>query len=224
MKNITKNLLLIVGLFMGHATLANEKFTPQNTVLVFDVHDVLVELSPTKATKAFINAKYKAKLLKSIFKYLSSAKTVSIEGQVVSGDLDNTSTLELINPHVPKYGTFEVIKKLKSLGYKVYICSNIGEKSYKHLQNQYPDLFSLFDGHYVSASCNNYQRKTSPQAFIDTCTMIDQNTDFQPEHIVFVDNSRQNLKLACLTNPRFHPIMFFDSYQLQEELKALMQF
>lgn len=216
---LTSLILLILGIV---CTTSAQTYNPQNTVLVFDIHEVLMDFNPTRAVKSFYNLEHKTKFIGTVLKNIfTTKKSRSLESQVILDEPSKDKALAVLNPHKPNYGTVAIIKELKTLGYQIYICSNIGEQSYEHMRKLYPDIFSLFDGQYTSNATHGNIKKNNAQFFEHTVNLIDSLANFKPEHILFIDDTRANLKLAKQTNHRFTGIVFRNSYQLRQKLKKL---
>ena len=232
--NFLKLSLLVFGL-LGLVTnttygqinrqIAPAEITPQNTILVFDLHGPVLELKPQKAWPPFCKLKNKTnffgKLLKYFFKNSKSKK--SIEGIMLDSqtDPDNSNNLAIINPHVPVLETSEIITKLKKLGYQIYGCSNIGEQSYQYISAKFPDTFKNFTACYTSQATNNYQTKNSKLFFEQAVKFFEQHNNFIPVNIIFIDDTLTNLKLATQADPRFYNMYFKNPKQLRASLQNL---
>ena len=199
-------------------------FNPQNTVIVFDIHDVITEIAPQKIWPAFWELSHKGAFLGKAFKYFfkNKKKQRSIEELMLTNqiDRDNKATIALINPHIPIPETTAILRKLKNTDYQIYGCSNIGQASFEFMQQQYPTTFKLMTACRTSNKANRYMKKTNPLAYQETIKMIE--THFpQVQHIVFVDNKIENLKLATQVDQRFYGILFKNPKQLRMDLIRL---
>lgn len=215
---------LMILLFSTAAQSAEQsyQFTPQNTVIVFDIHNVIVQFSPLKALKAFINSNCKQIMTNNVFKYLfKNQKAQSAEGVLLTDDLDRNQALEILNPHTPITGTVQIMQDLVAQGYRLFGCSNIGQHSYAHLQQQYPDVFKHLQNCYTSSATQNYIKKSNPQFFLNTVQMIQNQIAMEPTNFIFIDDSRSNLKLATKTDQRFVPVLFKSPAQLRSQLRKL---
>lgn len=225
MINYQKNLfngafLLLLSLML---TSKASTYTPQNSVIAFDLHDVVADFSPKKAYASFCKLKNKGQFIGNILDYLftSTEKRKCVESYVLDNNANTSNILEVLNPHVPNSAVIEIIQELKALGYQIYLCSNLGEQSYEYMRNLYPEVFSLFNGYYISSAASGYIKKNNPQFFVETAQLIDQQSGFTPEKIIFIDNNRANLKLATSTEPRFIGLFFKNSRQIRQKLKHL---
>ena len=206
--------------------IANQAYgaiSPENTTFAFDLHGVCVELQLKNALKSFGKVKNKREFCKQILRYLftNKKKRKNIEAMVLQNQADEETILGLINPHQPIQGTLEIIQELKKMGYKIYLCSNLGEKSYLHMSKAYPELFNLFDNYYISNPAHGYIKKNDPMFFKYAVEKIEASCDFHPSQIVFIDDSGDNLKTAQQADARFTTILFKNPTQLREELAHL---
>jgi len=136
-------------------------------------------------------------------------------------DADNANSLAIINPHVPVAGTSEILKSLKNLGYQIYGCSNIGEQSYKYVSDKFPEVFNNLTACHTSQLKHNYLTKNNPLFFEQAVKLFEQYNSFKPVHIIFVDDTRANLKLAAQADSRFYNIYFKNPKQLRQSLQNL---
>ncbi len=223
--------IALLGLLLGWAScqaqdsmaLDLDEFTPQNTVFVFDIHDVVTKFAIDKIWPAYCKLHNKTKFVDSVFKYLfkNKKKRIAIEGEVLANDPKNETSIALLNPHTPNKQTCEIITKLHSAGYQIYGCSNIGEKSYKYMQDLYPKVFGLFKDCYTSCAASGYMKKNNPIFFTQTINMIEAKAGFTPKYFIFIDNSYENLELAKKADARFTGILFKDAQQLERTLNSL---
>jgi len=217
------NLFLLLSIGIANAAQIQVPMTPENTVFVFDLHGVVLELAPQKPFKPFLKLNNKLGFIKKVFKYFNNKGKKSIEGVMLEdqADLDNQIALDICNPHRPIYGTVEILKQLKDMGYQIFGCSNIGEYSYKYMCTKYPIAFENFTDCYTSKLINNYCKKNNPLAFQETVKMIHGHSVFTPTYIIFVDDTRANLELATQVDSRFYGIYFTNSHQLRKSLQDL---
>ena len=189
-------------------------------VIMFDLHDVILEFSTTQALSGFWQIPKKIKFLKSVKKYFNAKKCgqhVAIEKFALNSSLGqkyNTAVLQTINPHEPNAAMVKLIKRLKNNGVKVYICSNIGEKSYQELVKRYPDAFNQIDGCICSRPQDDYPKKGLPKFWNQVPALI----SAEITEIPFVDNDQANLDAAQKICPRIRGILFQNPQQLECEL------
>lgn len=223
--------LAFLALLLGWATCQAQDsmvldladFNPQNTVFVIDIHDVITEFAINKVWPAYCKLHNKTKFIGSVLKYAfkKSNDRISIEGEVFLNDPTNKTSLEILNPHRPNKQSCEIFKKINDLGFQIYGCSNIGEQSYKYMQKQYPETFSMLKDCYTSCAANNYMKKNKPDFFTQTINMIESQAGFTPKYFIFIDNCAQNIKIAKTADARFTGILFKNAQQLQRTLNNL---
>lgn len=218
-KVLLTNSLFLLSLSLNTAS-QDFAYTPQNSVVAIDLHDVVTQFSSKKAYQAFCKLKNKGTFIGNVLEYLftSKKKRKCIENSVLANSTDQQSSLAVLNPHIPNHDMVSVIQELKSLGYQIYACSNIGEKSYQYMQDMYPEVFNLFDGYYISNASTGYIKKNNPEFFVQAAKMIDTCAGFSVEKIIFIDNELANLKLAQATDSRFVGLFFKNVIQIREKL------
>ena len=113
--------------------------------------------------------------------------------------------------------TVNIINRLKNLGYKQHIGSNIGATVFIEFKRKFSDIFSLFDAefvvHYVEGK--PVIKKPHPQYF----TTYLEKHNLKPEQIIFTDDNYQNIKTArSLGMTAMH---FKSPAQLRTELQKL---
>ena len=198
------------------------KITPQNSVLVFDIHNVIVKLSIKKALKSFGRIKDKIKIIGKLLKFAFNGKQ-AIEPAVLDlkNEQDLNNKLGLINPHTPIEQTIKILNKLKSLGFQIYGCSNICEKSFVFMKNRYPKVFNLMTACYTRSAANMYTKKNQAQAYEELIKLINLHSPFTPKHIIFIDDTLTNLNLASTVDSRFITIHFKNPAQLIKSLQNI---
>ena len=93
---------------------------------------------------------------------------------------------------MPIKPTVKILKQLKKKGYKLYILSNIGEKSLKCIEERHPDVFKLFDGIYTASDRDGYIKKPQPEIYKRYLDKFGQN----PNELIFIDDKKSNLTAA----------------------------
>lgn len=116
-------------------------------------------------------------------------------------DLDyRKQAIRILNPHIPKPDTVELIKRLSAQGYNVFGCSNIGLGSLIHMQNAFPDTFANISAWRTANPETNFRKKKDPQAnaFGETKALIANklSKDATSMRIIMVDDKRENLEEA----------------------------
>lgn len=187
------------------AKIAHIEANPSTTVFVFDLHDVLFDLSTKNKLKGFFGCTEKMRVLKARKQhkeYLQSCTNpedpmLCFEYVMKKDDGSiNQSTLAMMNGHEPIDESIALLRRLKKNGYKLFLCSNIGERSYDYLVNKYKEIFSLFDGKRICTHENNYVTKASPKAFEECKKIIESVLDQPVKHIVMIDDCADKLANA----------------------------
>src|SRR5690606_20730259 len=89
----------------------------------------------------------------------------------------------------------ELIKYLKTRGYKIYILSNIWPMSLELLYNKFPTLEALFDGAYIPQASNGFIAKPHPSFYEGFKYYLAQQNQAHKQ-IIFIDNRKKNIKAA----------------------------
>lgn len=97
--------------------------------------------------------------------------------------------LNWFSMRTPNEEIVELGKKLKNVGYKIFILSNMSKESFEYLLNKY-DFFSMVDGAVVSA----YEKTKKPESKIFEILL--NRYSLIPEECVLIDDTKENLKKA----------------------------
>ncbi len=97
------------------------------------------------------------------------------------------------------------LQQLKRDGYKLFIFSNIGQKSYSYLVNKFPELFKLFDGTIITPTGKT--AKTSPNAYKRCINIITKTLGYEPNCIILFDDYDKNCLMARKVDTRFIPVL-----------------
>ncbi len=136
--------------------------------IIFDIGGVLLEYNPKTYLDTLNIEELKRKEINNIIFHSTKWK------DCLNGIIDNQQLIEILTKENPKYEneinqildknnlkymlppkteTIEYYKKLKHKGYKIYLCSNITEDTYKYIYNEYEiiqeadgSVFSCFEG------------------------------------------------------------------------------
>jgi 2-haloacid dehalogenase len=100
--------------------------------------------------------------------------------------------LSIINAQKPDLHMVEIIKKCRNKGYGIIAFSNIGEHAYADLCTKFPTIMGLFDHAITTTKQDDYIRKPMNNAFEKLFRITQEN----PEEILFIDNTYQNIKAA----------------------------
>lgn len=182
----------------------------RTTALVFDLQNVIVRVNIWQTIAAFyaipgiIN---KARVLTRLALYVANLVTkrnpalLSIEHALLKSS-DNSAVAQaitlMITPRVLITPTVELLHALHAQGYPLFICSNMGERSFALLQNRYPQLFGaqgLFRAHQISTHANGHLTKYTKTMFSATLAMV-YNHAPDVTTVILIDDRTDNLKRA----------------------------
>lgn len=202
-------LFLITALNIFVCAKAAQEFFPSNTVVVFDLNDVLVKKDTQEITKKVAKLLTRPSFWRYVFspffwnKLIKYAKDKHCKESVF---------IELIKDY-PKLADFEeeyislstshkiipmsldIVKELKSKGYNLYIFSNMGIKSMHAMSKKYPELFNLFNGYYCPCQENNYNSKPRPEFYTQFKDYLKENGE-SDKKIIFIDDRNRNIEAA----------------------------
>lgn len=179
--------------------------SPDNIVIAFDLHGVLFRHDYKKMIHFFIKSDDKWKLIKTtlnpalwidVFKI---ARTSSVPEAFIMrlAQQHNTiksllpSIIHIMNAQVPHQPTVELAYTLKKEGYILHIISNIGETIYRDLEQQFPEILSMFDHVVVTCAANGYISKPNPEMYYQYLSTI--NHKQKP---IFIDDKIKNIRSA----------------------------
>ena len=157
----------------------------EQTIVVFDLHHVLMRPEYKKMARMILKHPNK----KQLFKVVSSPKLLrkfvnkigsetpektmkDLEKEFDADHEDRISgTLsplisDICNAQKPDLPTFEVVERLVSSGYGVYLLSNIGIQYFNDLRANMPrDFFEHFSGFYTTNPDDDYVNKPNIKIF-----------------------------------------------------------
>lgn len=178
----------------------------ESIIFVFDLHNVVFKLHYRGIIHQLCAMEHKMRLL---LRLLQPAVLLDIIKLLYSSKVSEEYIVELARRHpelepyiehgidicneqLPMTGTVELINELYEQGYKLYILSNIGERTYAKLKKHYPEIFDRFSAAQVATVHDNWVQKPQPQAF----TKFLKSINAAPENIVFIDDHAQNIATA----------------------------
>lgn len=164
---------------------------------VFDLGGVLSV--PMVSKKLYEQIKWKVSYDEFLDKFNNSAESIKVhKGEIstkdffeyLKGYMDDDITLEefkniYVNNNKFFTDTIEIIKKLKNLGYKVYLLSNLKEIDYEKFIKHFD--VSIFDEMFLSFKLDMLK----PNDDIYQYVIIKLNT--KPENIYFFDDNKENV-------------------------------
>lgn len=196
--------------------------TPQNTIILFDLHQVLFSHNYTQMLIECIKNIYLIRLLRPAL----IKKTINLLRRKGSGQ----ELLVFIEQHYPHLAhttagivaianaqklipaMHTLVKELKTKGYEVHIASNIGETFFDDLYKRHTDFFALFDYiKIVTQQKNNVLiRKPMPAFF----TNYQKEANPQNKNVIFIDDNKKHLHAARAHG--FTPVLFKSSQQVRK--------
>lgn len=210
--------------------------TPENTVVVLDFHDVLAKREYSIAFDAFksMTLLEKIRFLDDLGYYILNRITKTSKRQLIpdycffyNGDNEEykAKVLRLLNCFKPDENGIQLVKSLRSKGFTIFACSNIGDKSLSYLRGQYPVFEDLFrnqlDGIQHPTQQNDYINKRDQQTYRDLEQLARTQTGRNSEHIILVDDSAKKLEVAKKAlQEKVIPIQFTSVSDMNDLLKA----
>lgn len=178
----------------------------QQKAILFDLHGVVFKTNFKQILSILWHVKGKAKLAmiglnpRFWFHFIKLTYHNAIPEEYVMRLIEQFNQLKpyfntgikLANAQYPVHKTITIIKQLKTMGYKVYIFSNIGQHTYYDLEQQYPQICALFDGFWCTSNTNNFLKKPHPDAFSQCAQQY--NCSF--DSIIFIDDKHKNINGA----------------------------
>lgn len=176
-----------------------------NVLFAFDIHKVIVR---PDYKKILITLLLKPK--KEYFMILFSIdfwRHLIQDGAVPESIIDKLSInpdpshnlkqilINLISNQLLNQDTMDLLRILKKRGYKLYILSNIWGPLLINLEKKFPELKTLFDGHYIPSAENNYIEKPY-KLFFDGFKEYLQQQGQESKEIIFIDDKARNINAA----------------------------
>lgn len=227
-----RTLVLALACFVSMQIAAQPAFTPQNTTIFFDLHDVVLKRDKTERFKlGFKNMRSSLKLAltKVSRKGCANGEEYALKlrkhGYIKEAELVRKwSAAYKINEDV-----VEIIKELQARGYTVSMASNIGTQHLDDLMNpsnyrsgkkartraEVREVIDLFDDLiFVNYEGYDIVAKPSPEYF----KMV-QDSCKQGGHAIFIDDSSKNVDAAKRCG--VHGLRFTSAKQLKKDLQTL---
>ncbi|HHX8298977.1 TPA: HAD family hydrolase [Vibrio diabolicus] len=193
--------------------------------VIFDVGNVLVRWSPVEIVRLTfghsVEAEKMAQLLfssqiwKDLNKGIISEKEAKLcyqrEHQVTAEEMDRFFYY-VKHTQILLYGSVELLKRVKSAGYRVYALTDNVNEIVEHLRATYK-FWPLFDGAIISSEV----QLLKPQAEIYQTLLS--TYQLQAEETVFLDDMPYNVEGARAVG--MEAIQFENAQQCESELKAM---
>lgn len=187
--------------------------TPDNTIIAFDFHDVLVDYDWPQIIKTFLKSDKKFRLFIALLNpkiwldliKLKMSEAVSEQYIVWLGNKYKSLTpyvqlgIKIANTQKVNQKMLIILKNLKQNGYELHLFSNIGLVIYNDAKNKFPEIFDCFDKIIVPSKGNGYIRKPHKNAFENYLTQIGHefNNNFiknSLKQIIFIDDKLKNIE------------------------------
>lgn len=201
--------------------LQGEKTTPESTVLLFDLHEVLAHAKKVEIARNFLAIPERARFLKAaIQKRLP--QDLAIQEQDIVDDAYlayRTQGIKTINTYQVDPAMLALIQELKRQGYHLVLFSNISLDCFEDLRKKesFEALFGLFDNFAISCAENGWIKKSEPRAF-EYAAQLARKTTPEAKFLLFIDDKAKNIKRAEGT---MHGLHFKSSQKLRTQLEAL---
>lgn len=182
-----------------------QSFRPENSIIVFDIHGVLVKTDYIKALRLL-----RSRQTFTILKYLCNPKVLwelvclARKGAIAEEYFVYFTSryeqlagckellLAVANAQRPIQPMFDLVHELKSRGYTLHILSNIGELMYFQLYPRFSNLFDQFDKVKIANPGENYISKPNPQMY----ELYFKQCNPDNKRVIFIDDKPKNLRAA----------------------------
>lgn len=213
MKNKVLLLLAVVSSLIATETETNPKnFMNKETVVAFDLHEVVLDrslprffaaigaflakapfhhislLNPVCGYRVYKILKSTSKTAENIYDNLTKHYPRLAETRKEFFDMCNMYD---INPEMA-----QLVEELDAKGYRVAICSNIGEDVYNDFRQNHPGFFDKFKVVATSNRENNYLRKPAPKFFEDFKAACHATYGEEKLRFIFADDRKKNATAA----------------------------
>lgn len=218
--------ILIFSLYVLYPNLIHAKtdLNPQNTVIAFDLHGIILNKDYKEMASHLWNCPHKQRILIKVPHFLYElAKLACHETaydeyfRILTEDEGNT-VAELtkkmaLSAQKPNTEVVRILHELKALGYQLDIASNIGYYTYNYISAELPDIFNLF----TNKKIGQPTKKPNPQYYIEYLTTFNNDNKW----VIFIDDRPKNVYAAEQTSNVIIGIVFKDAEQLRRELIKL---
>jgi len=207
----------------------HKPITPENTIITFDLHDVIVNYDYSEILHTFLQNKNKLKLIIAMlnpFVWWDIAKLTwqdSVAEQYIVGLGEKYTSLkpfiplgtQIANCQRPNPRMVKLLEELKQRGYTLHLFSNIGAQIFEDFKKKFPELIELFDMISIPSKQNGYSKKPHDSAFTNYLKKLKNDG----RQIIFVDDKVRNLEKAHSHD--ITGILFTNTYKLRAKLEDL---
>lgn len=203
--------------------------SPENTIITFDLHGVLLHFDILHLIKLFFTRKETLILMRHGWKpsVLYDVIRLRLENVVAEKYFVQLTTLypqfspcfdffaDVANSQKPEPATIALAQELKDRGYPLHLLSNIGERCLDALDDSYTPVIELFDVLKVATAAENYVGKPN----------LGMYRSYQEEHnpegktVVFIDDKMRNIHAAREVG--FLAVPYRSADDLREKLDLL---
>jgi FMN phosphatase YigB (HAD superfamily) len=206
--------------------------TNQRLIIAFDLHRVIFHRDFLAMARYLIGMHHKGAALRLAlnpwlwYTVKKMRRTTTVGDEIYDGLVQHFPSLALFhqdfitleNMQQPDWEVVAILGQLKQQGYKLYILSNIGERTFAHFIHLFPTIFALFDHTYIPRKDNAYRQKPSPLFYKDFIAYTAEQGD-RDKRILFVDDKKKNINSAASCG--ISCILFHSSKQLQATMMSL---
>lgn len=205
--------------------------TPETTVIVFDLHNVVFKRQTRKIVASCIKLlpqgtwryTFNPVMWYRIYRLHAHSHVAEDIFHKVTAYYPELARfrsdfIRLTNTQRPVKKVVELIKELKGRGYKLYILSNIGRDTFTELAALYPEVSGHFDGAFTASAENKYAHKPQPD-FYEQFKGYLKLQGHADKQILFIDDLKKNLAAAAKSN--IAGLHYKSSRRLEASLKNL---
>jgi len=203
------------------------KYTKDNTILLFDLHDVIFTFDGKKVAHILWNTKQKWNIFTTIFHPVFLWQLIKMLWRDATDEQFYTIfekrrpqllplIIEITNAQKIIPGMDKLIENLSQRGYELHVGSNIGPSRFKQLSEDFPQVIRHFKKvKFVNPDTVPLIRKPKKQYFTDYL----QEHNGQNKQVVFIDDQKRNVDAANALG--ITAILCKSPAQLQKQLKEL---
>lgn len=205
--------------------------TPGNTVIVFDLHNVVFKSQRRKIVLSCLKLMRQGTwrytlnpaLWYKVYRIRSQSEVAEDIFHKVTASYPELARfrndfISLTNTQKPIRGVVDLIRQLKERGYKLYVLSNIGTETFYQLCLKYPDISTFFDGAFTASAEQNYLHKPHMDFFEGFKRYLKDQGE-EGKQILFIDDLKRNLAAAASCN--IAGVHYRSSRRLLHEFKNL---